>query len=71
VEGIRYEPDELQKEVMNKRIDMAILLETRKKLKGLVELGQYILIYNGVPQDKRAVAGVPILINKKLMKSSK
>jgi hypothetical protein len=51
---------------MNKKIDIAILSETKKKLKGSKELEHYILNYGAVPQEKRASTGVAIMINKKL-----
>lgn len=45
-------------------IDLAIITETKKKFKGSKELNKYDMIYSGVPQGKRASAGVAILINK-------
>jgi hypothetical protein len=67
VRSIGHKLEELQTELMNKKIDIAISSETKKKLKGTKELEHYILIYSGVPQEKRGVAGVATMINKKLM----
>lgn len=47
-------------------VDIAVITETKKKLKGTEELEDYLYIYSGVPQNKRASAGVAIFINKSL-----
>ena len=45
-------------------VDVAVIPETKKKLKGSTELGKYIMIYEGVSQEKRAAAGIAILIRR-------
>ncbi|PSN40274.1 hypothetical protein C0J52_24554 [Blattella germanica] len=57
---------ELEKELLDMKIDIATITETKKKLKGSQELDKYIMIYNGVEQNQRASAGVAIMINKAL-----
>ena len=42
--------------------------ETKKKLKGSQELEDYILLYSGVPTNKRAAAGITIMIKDKFKK---
>ena len=42
--------------------------ETKKKLKGLQELDDYILLYSDVPANKRAAAGIAIMIKGKFKK---
>lgn len=65
VRGICHKEEELQKELKQADIDIAIIPETKKKLKGSVELEDYIMLYSGVPQNKRASAGIAILLKKK------
>ena len=45
------------------KIDVAVVTETKKKLKGTKELEDYIMFYSGVPANKRASSGVSILLN--------
>ena len=42
--------------------------ETKKKLKGSQELDDYILLYSGVPTNKRGAADVAIMIKAKFKK---
>lgn len=62
--GLSNKEIELQKELENMKVDVAIIPETKKKLKGSYELDKYTIIYHGVPQEKRAAAGIAILTNK-------
>jgi len=39
-----------------------VITETKKKLKGSQELEDYDLLYSGVATNKRAAAGVAIMI---------
>jgi len=48
--------------------DIAVIPETKKKLKGSQELDGYILLYSGVPKNKRAAAGITITIKAKFKK---
>ena len=57
---------ELQRELNLLVVDIAIIPETKKKLKDLTELADYMLIYNGVTGGKRAAAGVAKMIQKRL-----
>jgi len=40
----------------------------KKKLKGSQELDDYILLYSGVPTNKRAAAGIAVMIKAKFQK---
>ena len=41
--------EELQTELLNRKIDIAIITETQKKNKGSEDIGNYTVIYCGVP----------------------
>jgi hypothetical protein len=56
---------ELESELLQVHTDVAIISETKKKLKGSKELQHYLSYYSGVPQEKTAPSGTAILINKK------
>ena len=43
--------EELQKELMKRKIDISILTETKKKNKGSEDIGNYLMIYCGVPTN--------------------
>ena len=49
---------------------MAVITETKKKLKGTRDIDDFfmIMIYSGVPQNKRAVCGVAVLLDKRWKK---
>lgn len=49
-----------------KYLDIAVLTETKKKVRGVEEIGNYIHIYSGVEKEKRAKCGVSAAIYKKL-----
>lgn len=55
----------MNNELNRKNIDIAVITETKKKLKGTKELKDFVMIYSGVPQNKRACCGVAILVNNK------
>jgi len=55
--------EELKKKA---NVDIAVIPETKKKLKGSQELDDYILLYSGVPTNKRAAAGIAIMISPNL-----
>lgn len=55
---------ELQKELKDMKVDIAVITETKKKLKGSKELEDYIMLYSGVPGNKRASSGVAVLLRK-------
>jgi len=54
--------------IKKKNVGIALIPETKKKLKGSQELDNYILFYSGVPTNKRAAAGIAIMINAKFKK---
>ena len=51
----------LQEEFKKAYVDTVVIPETKKKLKGLQELDDYILLYSGVPTNKRAAAGIVMM----------
>jgi len=51
-------------------VDIAVIPETEKKLKGSQELDDYILLYSGVPTNKRAAASIAIMIKAKFKKEN-
>ena len=46
-------------------VDIAVIPETKKKLKGSQELEDYILLYSVVPTNKSAPAGIAAMIKAK------
>jgi NTP pyrophosphatase (non-canonical NTP hydrolase) len=58
------ETEELQTELLKRKIDIAIITETNKKNKGLEDMGNYVMIYCGVPANQWALSGVVIAIRK-------
>jgi len=46
-------------------VDIAVIPETKKKLKGSQDMEDDILLYSGVPTNKRAAAGIAIMIKAK------
>jgi exonuclease III len=56
---------ELDKELKQRGINIAVINKTKKKLKGMKETENYIMIYSGVLLNRRASCGVAILVNKK------
>jgi len=49
-------------------VDIAVIPETKKKLKGTQELDDHILLYSGVPTNKRAATGIALMIKAKFKK---
>jgi len=56
--------EELQTEPLKRKIDIAIITETKKKNKGSEDIGNYVMIYCGVPANQWASSGVAIAIRK-------
>ena len=58
------------KEELKKKanVDIAVIPETKKKLKGSQELDDYILLCSGVSTNKRAAAATAIMIKAKFKK---
>jgi exonuclease III len=65
VRGIYCKEQQLEKELTRANVDIAIIPETKKKLKGSQELKDCILFYSGVESSKRAAAGIAIMVKKK------
>ena len=68
VRGLNGKEQILQDELIKAKVDIAVIPETKKKLKGSQEMEDYILLYSGVPTNKRAAAGIAIMIKNKLKK---
>ena len=64
VRGIAEKTEELQTELLKRKIDVAIVIETKKKNKGLEYIGNYVMTYCGVPANQWASSGVAIAIRK-------
>ena len=47
VRGITGKTEELQTELLKRKIDIAIITETKKKNKGSEDTGNYIMTYRG------------------------
>jgi len=62
--GIAEKMDELQTELLKRKIDIAIITETKKQNKGSEDIGNYVMIYCGVPANQWASSGVAIAIRK-------
>jgi exonuclease III len=65
VRGICNKETELGKESKAANTDMAIIPETKKKLKETKDLRDYVLLYSGFNRNKRAAAGIGILVQQK------
>ena len=63
VRSIHNKIEILEKELKERNIDIALVTETKKKLKGTIDLNDYTMIYSGVEQNERARAGVAVLVN--------
>jgi endonuclease/exonuclease/phosphatase family metal-dependent hydrolase len=65
VRGLATKEMELNNELKEQKINIAVITETKKKLKGTKDMGDYTMIYCGVDQKVRASAGVAILCDRK------
>ena len=65
-----YGKEKLLQEELKKKanVDIAAIPETNKKFKASQELEDYILFQSSVPMNKRAAAGIAIMIKAKLKK---
>jgi len=66
VRGLYGKEKLLQEELIKANADIAVIPETKKKLKGSQELDDYILLFSGVPTNKRAAATIAIMIKPNL-----
>ena len=68
VRGLYGKEKLLHEELKKANVDIAVVPETKKKLKGSQELDDYTSLYSGVPTNKRAAAGIAIMIKAKFKK---
>jgi len=69
VRGLYGKEKLLLEELRKTNVDIAVIPKTKqKKLKGSQELDDYILLYSGVPTNKRAAAGIAIMSKVKFKK---
>jgi exonuclease III len=71
VRGLYGKEKLLKEELIKANVDIAVIPETKKKLKGSQELEDYILLHSGESTNKRAAAGIAIMIKTKLKKENK
>ena len=64
VRGIAEKKGELQTELLKRKIDIAVITETKKKNKGSEDRGNYVKIYCEVTANQWASSGVAIVIKK-------
>ena len=64
VRGIAEKTEELQTDLLKRKNDIVIITETKKKNKGSEDIGNYVMIYCGVPANQWASSGVAIAIRK-------
>jgi len=68
VRGLYDKEKLLQEELKKANVYIAVIPETKNKLKGSQQLDDYILLYSGVPTNRRAAAGIAIIIKAKFKK---
>ena len=56
---------ELVEETKIKGIGVAVISETKRKLKGTKMIGKYSMLYSGVSKETRAQSGVALIIDNK------
>jgi len=64
VRGIAEKTEELQTEQLKRKTDIAIITETKKKKQGSEDIGNYAMIYCGVPANQWVSSGVANAITK-------
>ncbi|XP_039280839.1 uncharacterized protein LOC111056792 [Nilaparvata lugens] len=65
VRGVNKKEGELMKELKHRKVNVAVITETKKKLKGTKDWGDYVEVWSGVEQNRRACAGVMVLVDRK------
>ena len=53
------------KEIKTKGINIAVISETKKKLKGTKMIGNYLMLYSGVSQETLAQSGIALITDHK------
>ncbi|KAL3287970.1 hypothetical protein HHI36_002426 [Cryptolaemus montrouzieri] len=69
IQEIRNKKKEVFGELKLRQMDICVLTETKMKVRGNEEIGDYIHLYSGVRKDLRAKRGVSIALHKNLKKS--
>ena len=62
VRGLYGKEKLLLEELKKAKVNIAVIPETKKKLKSSPEWEDYILLYSGVPMNNRTAAGIAIMI---------
>lgn len=65
VRGISGKENELAKIFEKMNVNLAVVTETKKKLKGSKYVENYAMFYSGVDQQERAAKGVAIFVDRK------
>jgi len=65
VRSIGNKESELVEEIKIKGINVTVISETKKKLKGTKIIGNYTILYSGVSQKTQAQSGVALMIDHK------
>lgn len=68
VRGLQNKEIELLKILEERKTNIAVITETKKKTKGTREIDDWVNIYSGVEQRERAKAGVAMYVDKKWKK---
>jgi exonuclease III len=71
VQGLRTKRNEVFEQLEHMNIHIGVLSETKKKGQGNEDVANYINLYSGVNKEKRAKAGVSIVVHKRLKNSIK
>ena len=70
VQGLNTKEMEFLRHFKTKKINIAVITETKKELKGTKDIKDYTMIYSGVEQHKRATCIVAIFIDNKWKRKS-
>lgn len=65
VRGIAAKESELIKELEEMKVNISVITETKKKMKGTDQIGKHIMIYSGVTAKQRAAKGVATIVDEK------
>ena len=65
VRSIGNKEPELVEEIKIKGVNVAVISETKQKLKGTKIIGNHTMLYSGVSQQTRAQSGVALIIDHK------
>ena len=65
IQGCRGKMQGIIKEMEQLRIDIASIMETKKKGFGSEVCGNYLHFYSGIPKENKLKRGISLLIHKK------